>query len=157
MSQPTQEQTETIVAELIKSYWKEVETVQNYLAVATNLVGVGAQEVKESLEGDVDEEFGHARRLAKRIHVLGGRVPGSMEFQPEQDAMQPPRDNRDMLSVIRGVIAAEEDAIQQYGRIIEMCDGVDYVTQDLCIGLLADEQSHRREFLEFLAEYDQGE
>jgi bacterioferritin len=54
------------------------------------------------------------------------------------------------------VIAAEEKAIAQYNKIIKLCDGVDYVTQDICVTLLADEESHRREFLGYLAEYDTG-
>lgn len=34
-----------------------------------------------------------------------------------------------------------------------MCDGIDYVTQDLVIGLLAQEESHMIEFRGFLKEY----
>ena len=36
------------------------------------------------------------------------------------------------------------------------CDGIDYVTQDLCITLLADEEQHRREFRGFLMEYEKA-
>ena len=56
--------------------------------------------------------------------------------------------------VIKGVIDAEEAAIEQYEKIIRLCDGYDYVTQDMCITLLADEQQHRREFVGFLKEYE---
>lgn len=59
-----------------------------------------------------------------------------------------------MVSVIRGVIAAEEAAIAQYNKIIKLCDGVDYVTQDMAIGILSGEEDHRREFLGFLREYE---
>ena len=52
-----------------------------------------------------------------------------------------------------GVIAAEDGACEQYMKIIKLCDGVDYVTQDLCITLMADEEEHRREFMGFLKEY----
>lgn len=143
-----------IIQELIRSYWMEIETVQNYLANSVNLDGVRATEIKESLSGDIQEELGHAQRLAERINVLGGFVPGSQEFRAQQSSLQPPRDTTDLQSVIRGVIEAEEEAIAQYRKIIEMCDGVDYATQDLCIGLMADEQAHRREFIGFLAEFD---
>ena len=54
------------------------------------------------------------------------------------------------------VIDAEEAAIAQYGKIIRLCDGYDFVTQDLCITLLADEQQHRREFVGFLKEYEKS-
>ncbi len=44
----------------------------------------------------------------------------------------------------------------QYNRIIKLCDGVDYVTQDMAVTLLAGEEVHRREFLGFLTEYEKG-
>ncbi len=58
------------------------------------------------------------------------------------------------VAAIKGVIEAENDAIDQYNKIIRLCDGDDYVTQDLCIRLLADEETHRREFRGFLKEYE---
>ncbi|HLU99728.1 MAG TPA: ferritin-like domain-containing protein [Acidobacteriota bacterium] len=143
-----------IIQELIQSYWMEIETVQNYLANSVNLDGVRAHEIKDSLGADVEEELGHARQLAERINVLGGIVPGSQEFRARQTSLQPPQDTTDLQTVIRGVIEAEEEAIAQYRKIIELCDGVDYATQDLCIDLMADEEAHRREFIGFLAEFD---
>lgn len=143
-----------IIKELIVSYWMELETVQNYLAASTNLAGIRAQEIKESLAEDVTAELGHAQRLARRIHVLGGCIPGSKDFKPVQDTLQPPKDSRDVPAVIRGVLDAEAGAIRQYQKIIELCDGADYVTQDLCVELMGDEQEHHRQFLEFLAEYE---
>lgn len=145
---------EEIIKELITSYWMELETVQNYIAAATNLVGVRAQEIKGSLATDIDAELGHARQLASRIHVLGGTVPGSKGFRASQQSLQPSSDARDVVAVIRGVLDAEAGAIRQYHKIIQLCDGVDYVTQDLCIQIMGDEQQHHREFLEFLAEYE---
>lgn len=52
------------------------------------------------------------------------------------------------------MIAAEDAAIAQYKKIIQLCDGFDYVTQDLCITSLADEEEHRRDFLGYLTEYE---
>ncbi len=37
--------------------------------------------------------------------------------------------------------------------MIKLCDGSDYVTQDLCIQILAMEEAHRIEFIGFLKEY----
>jgi bacterioferritin len=143
-----------IVTELIKAYWMEMETVQNYLAQSTNLDGVRAKEIKESLSEDIEGELNHARQLASRIYVLGGMVPGSSDFKPSQKSLQPIQDTTDVVSVIRGVIEAESEAIEQYRKIIEICNEVDWATQDLCIQLMADEQEHRREFVSFLYEYD---
>lgn len=145
---------EQIIAELIRSYWMEMETVQNYLANSQNLDGVRAEEIKKSLAADVTAELGHAQQIAGRIRVLGGTVPGSMQFKAAQKTLQPPAESTDVVAVIKGVIDAENGAIEQYQKLIEICDGVDFPTQDMCIGLLADEQQHRREFLGFLAEYE---
>jgi bacterioferritin len=145
---------QAIVKELVVSYWMEIETVQNYIANSQNLDGVRAEEIKKSLAADITEELTHAQQLANRIRVLGGTVPGSMEFKPAQTTLQPPADSTDVVAVIKGVIDAEQGAIEQYGKIIQLTDGIDYPTQDLCITLMADEQDHRREFIGFLKEYE---
>lgn len=147
------EKKKEIINNLIKSYWMEIETVINYISNSVNLDGVRAEEIKKSLAQDVTEEIGHAQALAKRIKELGGLVPGSTDLKPAQSFLQTKKDTTDVVSVIEGVIAAENGAIKQYNKIIKLCDGVDYVTQDLCIRLLGMEESHRIEFMGFLKEY----
>lgn len=151
MSEATQQQ---IIDELKVAYWMELETVMNYIANSTNLDGVRAEEIKKALAADVAEELTHAQTLGRRIKTLGGKVPGTKEFVAKQDAMQPPADNTDLVAVIKGVIEAENAAIAQYNKIIKLCDGVDYVTQDMCIQALSDEEEHRRDFMGFLTEYE---
>jgi bacterioferritin len=143
-----------IIEGLTKAYHMELETVLNYVANSINPDGIKAKEIKESLQEDIAQELGHAQMLGKRIHVLGGTIPGSMSFNFEQQSLQPKQDSADLISVIRGVIDAEEAACQQYQKLIEMCDGVDFATQDLCIEILRDEEEHRREFQGFLKEYE---
>ena len=147
------EKRQDIIDNLVKSYWMEIETVINYISNSINLDGVRAEEIKKSLALDVTEEIGHAQMLAKRIKEIGGLVPGSMDLKPVQSFLQTKEDTTDVVSVIEGVIAAENGAIEQYNKIIKLCDGVDYVTQDLCIRLLGMEESHRIEFVGFLKEY----
>ena len=142
-----------IVDNLMKSYWMEIETIMNYTANSVNLDGIKAEEVKKSLADDLGEEFGHAQTLSKRIKEVGGLVPGSLNFSASQKALQPKEKTTDVVSIIKGVIDAEEKAIEQYNKIIKMCDGVDYVTQDTCIELLGQEESHKIEFEGFLKEY----
>ncbi len=145
---------EEIVALLTKAYWMEIETVMSYLAASTNLDGVRAQEIRESLAEDVEEELGHAKQFAARIKELYGVVPGSEAFAAEQSFLQPPAEQVDVVHVIRGVIKAESGAIEHYTRIVEVTDGVDPVTQDMVIAILRDEQGHRRLFEGFLREYE---
>jgi bacterioferritin len=136
------------------AYWMEIETVTNYIANSVDLDGVRAEEIKKSLTADITEELLHAQNLAKRIKEVGGRVPGSLGFKATQKSLQPPADSTDVVAVIRGVIEAEEGAISHYGKLIELCgDANDYVTQDLCITQLADEESHCVMFGGFLKEY----
>ncbi|MGZ8621318.1 MAG: ferritin-like domain-containing protein [Solirubrobacterales bacterium] len=143
-----------IVGLLTKAYWMEIETVMSYIANSVNPDGVRAQEIKESLAQDVTEELGHAKQFAERIKELYGVVPGSEEFTAEQAYLQPPEHQTDVVDIVRGVIEAETGAIEHYTRIIEVTDGVDHVTQDMVIAILADEQGHRRLFEGFLREYE---
>ncbi len=141
--------------ELLKrSYWMEIETVMSYIANSINPDGVRAQEIIESLQADVQEELGHAQQFASRIKQLYGVVPGSLDFNAEQSYLQPPEHQTDIVHVIKGVIEAETGAIEHYNRIIEFTDGLDYVTQDMVIAILRDEEAHRRLFEGYLREYE---
>jgi bacterioferritin len=146
-------QREELVGMLSKAYWMEIETVMSYMANSINPDGVRAQEIIESLKEDVDEELGHARQFGERIKELYGVVPGSLDFTAEQSYLQPPEKQTDIVHVIKGVIEAESGAIEYYNRIIEFCDDVDLVTQDMVITILRDEEGHRRLFEGFLREY----
>jgi bacterioferritin len=146
-----------IIDMLTIAYWMEIETVTNYIANSVDLDGVRAEEIKKSLALDVTEELTHAQTLAKRIKEIGGRVPGSTGFRAMQKSLQPPPDTTDVVAVIRGVIEAEDSAIAHYGKLIEVCgEAHDYVTEDLCITTLADEEGHRVMFAGFLKEYSKS-
>ena len=146
------DKTKEIIAELKKSYAIELETMQNYLANSIDLEGTGAELVRKSLEDEISLKLKHARRLAKRINVLVGRLPGSLALPRDQVVLQPPSDNADVMAVVRGVVGANEISISQYQKIIRLTEGLDYITQDLVIDLLSDEREHRRLFLSFLTQ-----
>lgn len=143
-----------IIEELKVAYWMELETVTNYISNSINLDGVRAEEIKKALLADVQEELTHAQTIARRIKTIGGTVPGSAHFKAAQHELQTREDTTDLVSVIKGVIAAEDSAIAQYNKLIRLCDGIDYVTQDLCIQSLSDEEEHRRDFMGYLSEYE---
>jgi bacterioferritin len=143
-----------VIALLEKAYWMEIETVMSYIANSVNPDGVRAQEIRESLEQDIQEELGHAKLFAQRIKELYGVVPGSQDFEAEQTYLQPPSDQVDIVHVIRGVIEAERGAIEHYSRVVEETEGIDPVTQDMVIDILHDEQGHLRLFEGYLREYE---
>jgi bacterioferritin len=149
-----QSDREQLIEMLEKAYWMEIETVMSYLANSINPDGVRAQEIKESLEEDVQEELGHARQFGERIKELYGVIPGSLDFSAEQSYLQPPEQQTDIVHVIKGVIEAETGAIEHYNRVIEFCDDKDLVTQDMVIAILRDEEGHKRLFEGFLREFE---
>lgn len=147
---------EELISLLTRAYWMEIETVMSYMANSINPDGVRAQEIIESLQQDIQEELDHAKRFGERIKQLYGVVPGSMDFAPEQKYLQPPESQTDITHVIRGVIEAETGAIEHYNKIIDFADGLDYVTQDMVIEILADEEGHKRLFEGFLREFEEA-
>ncbi len=148
------EKRDEIVELLTRAYWMEIETVMSYIANSINPDGVRAQEIREALEEDIQEELGHAQQFGNRIKELYGVVPGSEQFRAEQSSLQPPEQQTDIVHVIKGVIEAENGAIEHYNRIIEATDGVDWVTQDMLIQILHDEERHRRLFEGYLREFE---
>jgi bacterioferritin len=144
---------EEIVASLRKAYCMEVETVVNYLANSLVLEGVRADFIKQALTADIQGELSHATQIGNRIKQLGGTVPGSLKVELTQRYMQPPEDTTDVVTVIQGVLRAENEAIDHYKKLIKLTEGEDYVTQDLAITILADEEGHRQHFEGYLKEY----
>src|SRR6187455_225233 len=114
-----------IIDLLTQAYWMEVETVMSYIANSINPEGVRAEEIKKSLQADITAEIGHAQQFGKRIKELYGKVPGSMEFKAIQRSLQPPASSTDLVGIIKGVIEAEQGAIDHYTKTIQACEGVD--------------------------------
>src|SRR5215218_10646763 len=154
LADENREQREEIIELLKQAYWMEIETVMSYIANSVNPDGVRAQEIKESLDQDIQEELGHATQFAARIKELWGVVPGSLEFNAEQSYLQPPEEQTDIVHVIKGVIEAETGAIEHYNAIIDATDETDPVTNDMVIAILRDEEGHRRLFEGYLREYE---
>ena len=148
------EQREELIEMLKKAYFMELETVMSYVANSINPDGVRAQEIRESLGEDVQEELGHAQQFGRRIKELYGVVPSSVDFTPEQTYLAPPEHQTDVVHFIQGVIEAETGAIEHYNRIIEFTEHIDPVTNDMVIAILRDEEGHRRLFEGFLREYE---
>jgi bacterioferritin len=148
------EKRREIIGLLTRAYWMEMESLISYTANSINPDGVRAQEIREALEADIQDELGHAQQFGQRIKELYGVVPGSLEFRAEQTYLQPPEDQTDIVHVIQGVIEAELGAIEHYNLLIEAADGVDWVTQDMAIQILHDEERHRRLFEGYLREFE---
>ena len=99
---------EPIIAALQKAYNMELETVTNYLANSIHLDGVRAEAIKKALTADITGELGHATQLGHRLKQLGSTVPGSLKLKMTQKSLQPPAETTDVVTVIRGVVTAED-------------------------------------------------
>ena len=144
---------EQIIASLREAYNMELETVINYLSNSLHMEGVRADFIKQALSADIQGELTHAQQLGNRIKQLGGSIPGSLSLKMTQKSLQPQDDTTDVVDVIRGVLQAEEEAINHYRALIKLTDGEDYVTQDLAITILSDEEGHRQQFMGYMKEY----
>ncbi len=143
-----------IIDMLTIAYWMEIETVTNYIANSIDLDGVRAEEIKKSLAADITEELLHAQNIAKRIKEVGGSVPGSVGFKGSPKILAATGRLHRCRGSNQGVIEAEDGAIAHYGKLIDLAgEAHDYVTQDICITQLGDEESHRVMFAGFLKEY----
>jgi bacterioferritin len=148
------DKTNEIIAELKKSYAGEFETLQNYVAHAVDLAGTRPEIVRASLAASISQKLRNVRRLALRINLLGGRVPGSLELPRAQNYLQPTPESPDVLTVIHGILRASEAAIARYETIIAATEGNDYLTQDLVIDLLAQERDQHQLFTRLLENMD---
>ncbi len=146
--------SDRIVELLRQSYEDEIETVMNYQTNAIILEGVRAEEIKESLQEDIQAELDHSNKLGQRLKQLDARPPSSKDFTARQDSLQPPEDSTDVLAVIEGVLDAEEAAISTYNELVDAAvEANDPVTEGLAVEILSDEEAHRTEFKGFLKEY----
>jgi bacterioferritin len=147
--------SDELVSLLKKAYRDEIETVTNYMANAILLSTLHGEQVAAALREDIQEELGHAEELGYRLRYHGERPPGSMDIEAAQESLQPPADSTDVLSVIDAVIEAEQDAIETYEALIEAADEADdYVTEDLAVELLEDEQGHEAQFQSYRQQFE---
>lgn len=144
-----------IVELLQNAYVDELETLMNYLSNGVSLHGVRGEQVGQALLADVQEELNHAELLAERLNTLGEVPRGSFEATMTQESLQPPEQRNEVEDVITGVLDAESSAIDLYRELIEVAgEEGDYVTEDLAVQLLTDEEAHHAEFRDFAEEYD---
>jgi len=83
--------TDEITDLLTGAYIDELETVMNYQTNAIVLDGIHAEEVKASLEEDIQEELGHAKMLGERLKQLTNPRPARSRSRPTSTACSRPK------------------------------------------------------------------
>jgi bacterioferritin len=125
----------------------ELGTVQNYTRASVNLDGWRSEVIKKAVAADIVSEV----QPAPQNHQRPSPWPDPPAAQPKFP--RPWKVTPNIVAGLKGGIAAEAPVVAQYTKTTELCDGVDYVTQGMIIGILGGEEDHRREFLGFLKEY----
>jgi len=142
-----QKKKDTLVNLLIAAYFGEIETAINYQAIVRNLDGHSGLMLRQFLEPEIEEEFGHAKQIAKRISILGFNVPSSAVFRdsevsPAQKRLQTVAGSKDFHAIISAIKAAEREAMNLYVSIISLCEEFDLSTADVVTHILRDEEEH---------------
>jgi len=144
------EERQKVISLLQKAYLDELETVANYTAHSINLDTFDGRDVAEDLQADIEEELEHSQIVGKRIKVLGGTVPTSLDndFVFSQEGLNGIEETTDVEGVVDGVIEAEKTAVSTYKEIVEVARDVeDYGTERVAKKLLEDEEKHLEEFI----------
>jgi ferritin-like protein len=142
-----------IIRELCVAYGMELETAENLIANSAHLDEDCKTAIKKALSANIRESVTQARQLAGRIREIGGRVPGSLAVMRSQSYLQPQDATPDVCRLLTGAIKAGETAMNQYKKIIELCDGRDVATKKLATEILTGEEESHREFVTFSKEF----
>lgn len=113
-----------------------------YLYLSKWAAGIDAPEVSEAFLRLSEEEWGHMGRLMDRVIELGGRPltrPSDWEGNSYAKYYEPPKDDRDLKTMIADSLATEKVAIEFYRDLVQKAEGEDLVTYLLALELLADE------------------
>ena len=126
MADEAREKRDEIIELLKKAYWMEIETVMSYIATRSTPTASArwrfASRWRRTSGGAQSRE---AVRGADQGALRRG--PGVARLQRRADVPAAADEQVDIVPVIKGVIEAEQGAIEFYSRIVEETDGVDPV------------------------------
>jgi bacterioferritin len=132
-----------VVNELNKAIASEWAAAYFYWVASKVLKSFHGEEVAEYFEEQVEDELGHASKLAKRVSELGG-VPVDTIGKIESLASEKltlPRDFSDAEAFIQKALELEGNVIEYYNKLAKKYFGKDYVSFQLVSEILASEVS----------------
>lgn len=125
-----------VLAALNQALKNELTAMHQYLEHGHLLDDWGFTKRSQAELEEAQEEKGHADRLAERILLLGGK--------PDFQAVGQMYVGSNLREVIENDLRLELEAIAHYRQAIRTAEtAFDYVTRDLLIELLADEEEHQ--------------
>lgn len=144
-----------LIDELNVALAEEWLAFYQYWVGAQVVEGFQRSEVEKEFLQHANEEFQHANLLAARIKELDG-VP-VLEPQKWFDLARckytAPTDF-EVTALLKDNIAAERCAINRYQEIAEMTCGIDYVTCDMAKHILAEEEEHEQDLVDFMLDIE---
>lgn len=129
-----------IIEHLNTALKKELAAINQYFLHARLLEDWGLAKMAKHEYDESIEEMHHADKLIQRIIMLGGH--------PNLQEIGGLTIGENVEEVLHGDLKLEEDGIKHYREAIAACEAAnDYVSRDLFIAILRDEESHQ-DFLE---------
>lgn len=123
---------------------REIQVSIQYMWQHVQVKGIKGEVVKGTFKETAITEMKHAEEIAERLNLLG-EIPTT---KPESIAV-----GESFSEMINNDIKAEEGAVEMYREIIKMAnDEGDYVTANLFVGILVDEEEHLDSFRSLLEE-----
>lgn len=134
-----------VLADLGRALSLELSAVQQYMTQAGLLSQWGDQASADRFRHEVVEEMQHAERIVQHMLKLGV-APGSSQLQPVVTAGS-------LEELLRGNSRLEQSLVDHYAAATDFCVRIgDTENADFFRGLLAEEQAHGQEVLQWLAE-----
>ena len=136
--------TKKIVDALNKARARELAVVIQYMIQHYTAQSMKALPVIDLFKSTAITEMKHAEALGERIDYLGG----TPTKQPN-----PITPGEDVTEMVKLDLKAEDEAIELYREIIQLCDKEgDVVSRRMMEDLLIDEEGHRNDFLTALGQ-----
>lgn len=151
--------TDMLVDLLQKALSEEFLAWYQYTIIKPYLIGPFRTEVAELLETNAKDELeDHAYWIMDRISQLG-RIPMDLMHINSLNKIAPHKyiepSTVDIEVILNELVQAEDGAIETYREIIEKTKDIDPVTHRKMIQILNDEEEHRTDLLDFLADIKQ--
>lgn len=146
-----------VLEELNAALAEEWLAYYQYWIGAQVVIGLQRAEVEAEFMEHAGEEFHHAQMLAERIKELDGvPVLDPAEWSKLARCKYDAPTDFDVVSLLKSNIAAERCAIHRYQEIATMTCDKDFVTCDLAKKILADEEEHEQDLVDYLIDIEEA-
>ena len=139
-----------VIKDLNSAYADEWLAHYQYFLYAQVMQGMDAEQLKEKLEIQSNDEMNHAKILLNRILELGGKPTTDINSASTCGFSPPPDDPHNLNSIIELVLKGERCAIEKYNNLAKKYHMKDLVTHEIFEDFLKDEVSDEEDWENFL-------